>query len=140
MDLSHAEPFLAEHNQGILITIRRNGRAQSSNIAYDWHEGVARISLTADRAKTKNARRDNRVSLHISSSDFWRYVVVEGTAELSPVTTSPGDEAGQLLAEVFERVSGSAHPDWPEFHQAMVDEQRLVLTVRPDHVYGQLPG
>lgn len=148
MELERAGAFLAEHNQGVLITIRGNGRAQSSNIAYHWDDdptgdspgGVARISLTADRAKTRNAQRDQRVSLHVSSKDFWQYVVIEGIAEFTPVTTSPGDEAGRMLAEVFEKISGSAHPDWDEFHQAMIDEQRLVMTVRPERAYGQLMG
>jgi len=140
MDLAQAEPFLAARHQAMLITQRRNGHAQSSNIVYDWRGGVARISLTESRAKTKNARRNPLVSLHVNSDDFWEYVVVEGTAELSPVTTAPGDAAGLLLAEVYEAVSGSPHPNWDEFHEAMVAEQRLVLTVRPTHVYGQLQG
>lgn len=144
MELERAGAFLAEHNHGVLITIRSNGRAQSSNIAYHWDDshddGAARISLTADRAKTRNAQRDQRVSLHVSSKDFWQYVVIEGIAELTPVTTSPGDEPGMLLADVFEKISGRAHPNWDEFHQAMIDERRLVMTVRPERAYGQLMG
>lgn len=140
MELAQAGAFLAQHQHGVLITIRSNGRAQSSNIVYHWDPEAhgARISLTADRAKTRNAMRDERVSLHVSSQDFWQYVVIEGVAEFTPVTESPGDEASIMLAQVFEAISGSAHPDWDEFNQAMIDERRLVMTVRPERAYGQL--
>ncbi len=44
---------------------------------------MVRISATADRAKSANARRDPRVSLHVTAEDFWSYVVLEGDAEVT---------------------------------------------------------
>jgi PPOX class probable F420-dependent enzyme len=140
MELSAATPFLASHQRGVLLTQKRDGRPQASNIVYGLSDGIIRISVTDDRAKTRNIGRDPRVSLHVTSDNFWSYVVVEGTAELSAVTTRPADEPGAELAELYEMVSGKPHPDWSEFHEAMVRDRRLVIRIRPERVYGQLQG
>ena len=140
MDLSNAAPFLSEHNHGVLMTLKRDGRPQASNISYHYADGVARISVTDSRAKTRNLRRDPRGSLYVTSKDFWRFVVGEGIAEFSEVTTSPGDAAGQELLDVYNAISAEPHPDPDEFFQAMVDDQRLVIRLRIESVYGQLPG
>ena len=66
MDSAAAESFLADHHQGVLITLRSDGRPQSSNIAFGYADGVARISVTDGRAKTANLRRDGRAVLHLS--------------------------------------------------------------------------
>ena len=48
--------FVAASRWGVLATIKRDGRPQLSNIgyAYDPAGPVLRISVTADRAKTRN--------------------------------------------------------------------------------------
>ncbi|MDH5503626.1 MAG: PPOX class F420-dependent oxidoreductase [Acidimicrobiia bacterium] len=140
MDLSNAEPFLSEHTHGVLMTLKREGRPQASNISYHYADGVARISVTDRRAKTRNLRRDPRGSLYVTSKDFWRFVVAEGTAELSDITTSPGDSAGQELLEVYNAISAEPHPDPDEFFRAMVADERLVIRLSVERVYGQLPG
>ena len=140
MDLRTAAPFLSDSQRGILITLKSNGRPQASNIVYRYTGGVARVSVTTSRAKTRNLRRDPRASLHVTSSDFWKFVVADGTVELSDVTTVPGDEAGQALLSLYNSISPSPHPDPDEFFAAMVEEQRLVVNLHVDHVYGQLPA
>src|SRR3954454_23111416 len=72
--------FLAENHGGVLVTLKRDGRPQLSNVgyAYDRDAGVVRVSVTADRAKTRNLARAPRVSLHVTSKDFWTWVVAEG--------------------------------------------------------------
>ena len=136
MKREDAEPFLRERNRGTLITLRRDGRAQSSNIAYVYGDDAARISVTADRAKTKNLARDGRAVLHVSSDDLWQYVSADGVAEISSVTTEPGDAVGVELGEIYEAVAGEAHPDWDEFYEAMVTEARVVITFRPSSFAG----
>ena len=101
MDLEHALAFAAERSKGVLITVRADGRAQSSNIVYVMDGAVAKVSITDDRAKTRNMRRDPRVVLHVNSDDFWSYVALDGTAELSPVAKTPGDDVCRELAEVY---------------------------------------
>ena len=120
----------------MLVTLRGNGRPQTSNVLYAVRDGKVWVSLTQDRAKTRNLSRDPRATLHVSTPDMSAWAALEGTAELSPVTTTPGDETGRALAELYVDVSGSEHPDWDEYHQAMVDERRLLLTLSVTHGYG----
>ena len=123
--------WIADHHQAVLVTLRKDGSPQTSNIAYDWYDGRARVSVTADRAKTANLRRDPRGVLHVLGDTFWQYASVPVTAELGQVTTTAGDAVGVELLEMYERISGSKHPDPPEFFDAMVAERRLVLSLRP---------
>ncbi|WP_435738110.1 PPOX class F420-dependent oxidoreductase [Cellulosimicrobium sp. PMB13] len=129
--------LLAARHQGVLTTIKRDGRPQLSNVLYAWDpdERVARVSVTADRAKTRNAARDPRVSLHVSAEDFWSYAVVEGDVELSPVASDPHDAAVDELVDTF-RGAGGEHDDWDAFRRAMVADRRQVLRVRASRVYG----
>jgi PPOX class probable F420-dependent enzyme len=140
MDLTLAETLIKPRNQGVLVTLRRSGRPQISNVVYTYDGGIARVSVTATRAKTANIRRDSRCTLYVPSDTFWEYVVADGEATLSEVTTSPGDAAGLELLEVWEKVTGDKHPDPGEFHEAMVADQRQVVRLAIDHVYGQYNG
>jgi PPOX class probable F420-dependent enzyme len=138
MEIDDALTFLRDHRNGVLVTLKRDGRPQSSNIVYALgDDGIVRISVTATRAKTRNVARDPRVSLHVNRDDFWAYAVIEGDAELSAVSTEPGDEAGQLLADLYRSLGGE-HPDWDDYFRSMVADQRQVLSIRPTHAYGML--
>jgi PPOX class probable F420-dependent enzyme len=140
MDLAAALTFARGHRNGVLVTLKRDGRPQSSNIVYTVTEdGRLRVSITADRAKYKNLVRDPRVSLHVNADDFWAYVVLEADAELSPVAAAPDDATVDELVEMYRAVQGE-HPDWDDYRAAMVADRRVVLTLRPTHVYGMLPG
>jgi len=124
--------WLAEHHRVVLVTLRRDGSSQSSNVAATFDPGTAtfRISVTDDRAKTRNVRRDPRVVVHVLGDDFWSYCSVSGEVTLSEVTTEPGDATGRELLEVYNAIAAEPHPDPDEFFAAMVAEKRLVLRVR----------
>jgi PPOX class probable F420-dependent enzyme len=130
--------LLAERNQGVLVTHRANGWPQLSNVTYAWYpdEQLIRISVTDDRAKTRNLRRDSRASFHVTSSDFWSYVVVDGHAQLSDVASEPGDAAVEELIGLYRAVQGE-HPDWDDYRAAMVRDRRLVVRVPAERAYGQ---
>jgi len=139
MDLDTAMAFVRARSQGVLTTIRGNGRPQLSNILYVVDgSGTVRISVTESRAKTRNLRRDPRASLYVVGNSFWSYVVVEAAAELTPVAAAPDDAVVEELVAVY-RSAGGEHPDWDEFRRTMVDDGRLVVRLRPERAYG-LPG
>lgn len=127
--------------RGVLVTLKRDGRPQLSNVGYlyDAESRVVLISVTDDRAKTRNLRRDPRTSLHVSTPDLGAYAVGEGIAELSPVTREPHDGVADQLVEHYRALQGE-HPDWAEFRAAMVQEQRLLLRVSLRNAYGWNPG
>ena len=129
--------FVAEHSWGVLATIRRNGRPQLSydGYAYVPEQRLFRVSVTADRAKTKYLQADPRVTLHVASKDFWTWVAVEATAELTPVAADPHDATVEELVAYYRGISGE-HGNWDEYRAAMVADGRVLLTLRVDHVYG----
>jgi PPOX class probable F420-dependent enzyme len=129
--------FLAGHGHGVLATIRRDGRPQLSTITYlyDAEPNTITASITETRAKTKNMRRDPRVTFHVGSEDGRSYVAVEGRAELTPPAAAPGDPTVEALVEYYRRAAGE-HPDWEEYRQAMVTDQRVVLTIHVEKLLG----
>ncbi|MEV8560586.1 PPOX class F420-dependent oxidoreductase [Streptomyces sp. NPDC051917] len=129
--------LLAESDAGVLVTLKRDGRPQLSNVnhAYYPDERVIRISVTDDRAKTRNLRRDPRASYHVTSADRWAFTVAEGTAELSPVAQDPYDDTVEELIRLYRDVQGE-HPDWDDYRAAMVRDRRLVVRLHVDRAYG----
>ncbi|MCW2919060.1 MAG: hypothetical protein JWN52_7128, partial [Actinomycetia bacterium] len=79
-------------------------------------------------------RRDPRSTLYVSSGDFLSFVVAEAEAELSAVSTVPGDEPGRELLGMqpaFDRPEDEA-----AFLENMVADRRLVIRLRVSRLYG----
>jgi PPOX class probable F420-dependent enzyme len=135
-----ADPLLAlvaERRTGVLVTLKRDGRPQLSNVSYAFDPATAqvRVSVTDSRAKVANVRRDPRVSLYVTRPDMGAYAVLEGVARLSAVAAAPDDEVVDQLVDQYRAAAGE-HPDWAEFRAAMVADRRLLLSFGVDHVYG----
>jgi PPOX class probable F420-dependent enzyme len=129
--------LLAARDLGVLATLKRDGRPQLSNVnhVYDRESRTIRVSLTDNRAKTRNLRRDPRATYHVSSEDGWAYAVAEGDAELTPVARDTHDATVEDLIALYRDVQGE-HPDWADYRRAMVADQRLVLRLHVERVYG----
>lgn len=129
--------LIAGQHQGVLVTLRKQGWPQLSNVTYAWYpeEQTIKVSTTDDRAKTANMRRDPRVSFHVTSDDFWSYVVVDGRADLSAVAGDPDDAAVEELVGLYRTARGE-HPDWAGYRAAMIRDRRLVVRLRAERAYG----
>jgi PPOX class probable F420-dependent enzyme len=139
VDLDTALGFARPRHQGVLVTVRRDGRPQLSNIVYRvGGDDLIRISVTADRAKTKNLARDGRASLYVGRDDFWAYVVIDGTAELTSVAARPDDATVDELVDLYRSLQGE-HSNWDEYRATMVADKRLVARIRPERAYGMVP-
>ncbi len=130
--------LVALQNRGVLVTLKSDGRPQLSNVnhTFDPATRLLRISVTDDRAKTRNLARDPRASYHVTTDDFWHYAVAEGTAELTPVAADPHDATVEELIEVYRAINGE-HPDWDDYRAAMVRDGRLVVRLAVERLYGQ---
>jgi PPOX class probable F420-dependent enzyme len=136
MELAQALTFARSRHQGVLTTIKSDGRPQISNIAYaTGDDDVILISVTDSRAKTANLRRDPRASLYVLGDNFYQWVVLEGTVELSPVAADPHDATVDLLVTYYRGANGE-HDDWEDYRAAMVADKRLILSFRPERAYG----
>jgi PPOX class probable F420-dependent enzyme len=128
VDLAGLLDFCRTRHKGVLLTTRRDGRPQASPVACGV-DGAGRfvVSTYPERAKTRNARRDPRVSLVVLSDDFdGPWVQVDGTAEVVDAT-----EDVEPLVEYFRAVGGE-HPDWDEYRTAMVQQGKAVLRLTPE--------
>jgi PPOX class probable F420-dependent enzyme len=125
---------LAARPLTVMATIHPDGRPQLSLVRPWIHDGVAEVSLTDARVKTRNLRADPRTVLLGASEDGRRFVVAEGRARLSPITTEPGDETGRALARLYLALAGDHH-DWHDYYTAMVHDRRLLATIEITHTY-----
>jgi PPOX class probable F420-dependent enzyme len=140
MDLQTALAWAGSRSAGALITLRADGRAQSSDISYAYADGTFRISVTADRAKTKNLLRDPRAVLHVSDRATWSYTSFDGVADLTEPSATPGDAVGMELLEVYNAIAPTPHDNPNEYLAAMVRDQRLVIRLHPTTASGQVHG
>ena len=137
MEISEALEFASERKNGVLVTQKRDGRPQLSNVTYGIVDGVVKISITAGRAKYVNLLRDQRASLYVTREDFWAYVVIEGDAELSEIATKTDDPGVDELVDYYRSVAGE-HPDWDEYRRVMVSDKRVVVRLKPTYAYGMI--
>ena len=138
MDLATALSFARDRRNGVLVTLKRDGRPQLSNISYLVDDdGTIKISITAGRAKYVNLQRDPRASLYVGRDDFWAYAVVEGDVQITPPAAAPDDATVEALIDLYRKIAGE-HPDWDDYRRAMVDDGRVMLTLTPTHAYGML--
>ena len=68
------------------------------------------------------------------NGDAW--VVADGTAELTPPAADRRDATVEALIDLYRTIRGE-HPDWDDYRAAMVSDQRVVLSIHVDHLYGQ---
>ncbi len=138
MEITDALAYFADKRDTVLVTTRPDGRPQLSNI---WSkvgdDGIIRISATADRAKTQNAVRNPQVSLYATADGFGSYVVIDGTASVTPEAADPHDATVDALMALYKSF-GVEHPNWDDYRTAMVGERRVVISITPTHAYGRM--
>jgi predicted pyridoxine 5'-phosphate oxidase superfamily flavin-nucleotide-binding protein len=110
--------LVATQRQGILTTLKKDGRPQLSNVLYKVDESgpLIQISTTADRAKARNLGRDPRASLHVSGENFWQF---SGPKRLLASQTWPPPPATRPLPNCSKSTppSTAASPTRTHFSQ-----------------------
>ncbi len=113
------------NHRAVLSTFRSDGLPQLSPITVGvGDDGRVLVSTRETAMKTKNLARDPRASLCVMTDGFFGdWVQAEGNAEIVHLP-----EAMDLLVGYYRRVSGE-HPDWGEYRQAMVRDQRVIVAI-----------
>ncbi|GAA1739143.1 PPOX class F420-dependent oxidoreductase [Nonomuraea bangladeshensis] len=120
--------FLRTRHHGLLSTVRADGRPQLSPVTCGVDaDGRIVVSTYPERAKTRNAKRDERVSICVLSDD-WNgpWVQVDGRAEVLDMP-----EALDGLVEYYRCIAGE-HPDWDEYREAMRRQDKSLIRVHID--------
>jgi PPOX class probable F420-dependent enzyme len=119
--------FIRPRHQAIVITARAGGRPQASPVTCGVDtEGRIVVSTYPERAKARNARHNPQVSVLFLSDDFGgAWVQVDGDAEVIDMP-----DAADALVDYYRAIAGE-HPDWDEYRQAMVRQDKSLLRVTP---------
>ncbi|MER8070687.1 PPOX class F420-dependent oxidoreductase [Streptomyces sp. NPDC094034] len=128
--------LLGTEQFGTLATNKRSGHPHLTTMLYSWdpEARIVRFSTTADRVKVKHLRRDPRAALHVPGGDVWSFAVAEGEAEVSEITTTPGDAVGRELLDMLRKALKPTDED--AFLAELVAERRVVIRLKVDRLYG----
>jgi PPOX class probable F420-dependent enzyme len=120
--------FLRPRHRALLVTARADGRPQVSPVACGVDDvGRIVVSTYPQRAKSRNARRDERVTVCVLSDDWdGPYVQVDGRAEVLDLP-----EALEPLVEYYRCIAGE-HPDWDEYREAMRTQDKSLIRITVD--------
>jgi PPOX class probable F420-dependent enzyme len=119
--------FVSSRHHAVVITTRADGRPQASPVTCGVDDGKIVVATYPERAKTRNARRNPRVTVLVLSDDFGGpWVQVDGTADVLDVP-----EAIEPLVGYFRSISGE-HPDWDEYREAMARQGKSLLRITPE--------
>jgi PPOX class probable F420-dependent enzyme len=125
VDLDEAREFVRSNHRAVLATVRRDGAPQLSPVAVAVdNTGAIVVSTRQTAVKTKNLRRDPRVSACVLNDGFFgQFVQLEGLATIVELP-----DAMDGLIDYYRSVSGE-HPDWDDYRAAMIRDQRVLLRI-----------
>jgi PPOX class probable F420-dependent enzyme len=123
MDAAQASDFIRTNHNAVMATFRRDGRPALSPVTAAVDDaGRIVVSTRQTAMKVAHLRRDPRVALTAFTGPFYGdWVQVEGSAEIVELP-----DALELLVDYYRSVSGE-HPDWAEYREAMVEQQRVIV-------------
>lgn len=126
VNIDQARTFLKTHHRAILVTYRQDGRLQMSPVLVGVDEVGRVIMSTRETAyKTRNMRRDPRVSICVFTDGFFGdWIQIDGDAEIISMPA-----ALDSLVDYYQRVVGE-HPDWEDYRAAMGREQRVLVRIK----------
>jgi PPOX class probable F420-dependent enzyme len=137
IEIDKAKEFLTKHHWGILATQRKNGNLQMSPVTVGLDDqGRAIISSRETAYKVNNLRRDPRAALCAITSSFHGegWVQINGKAE---VISLP--QALDTLVYLQRQAYGE-HKNWPEFHERMARERRVIIRINIENVGPKVRG
>ena len=139
VDLEPVRTLVAgEHGLATVAVVRADGTPHVSlvNAGVLDHPrtgGPVAAYVTYGRVKLRNLRA--RPATSLTWRVGWRWVAVDGEAEIvGPDETDP-ESLRLLLRDVFTACGGT-HDDWDTYDRVMREEGRVAVLVAPRRVYG----
>jgi PPOX class probable F420-dependent enzyme len=118
--------LLEDANLAHVATIRADGSPHQTITWIDWDGENVVFNTAVGRAKDKHLRRDPRASVEVvDPNDAYNYVSISG-----PVELEEGDAADKHIDKLAKKYMGVDEYPWRS-----PDEQRVIVKVRPQHVY-----
>ena len=127
IDRDALDAFLAEPRNAIVAGIRRDGRPHLTPNWFLWDGERFFVSITRERVKYRVFRRDPRIQLAIDDVHGFRYVIVDGTVEISE-EVDPGLPYFKALRHKHGRTDQSDE----ELRAEMERDGRVLLVITPN--------
>jgi PPOX class probable F420-dependent enzyme len=135
MEWKEALPLLQENHTAVAISVTPKGRAQSTVVSTALLDGKLGFASRPHTVKVKNIQRTGRATVTVIKLDTRRYITVEGPASVEPWQDTPAHI--KRLKDHYGAMGRASKGD-EEFARQMRDEQRTLVLVTPEHVYGSL--
>ena len=136
MEWQEALPLLQENHTGVAISVTPNGRAQSTIVSTAVLDGKVGFASRPHTVKLKNIERAGRAAITVIKLDNRRYVTVEGPATIEPWQDKPAHI--KRLKDLYVAMGRAPKGTDEEFAQQMRSEERSLVLVTPDRLYGSL--
>ena len=135
MEWKEALPLLQENHTGVAISVTPKGRAQSTVVSTAVLDGKLGFASRPHTVKLKNIDRTGRATVTVIKLDTRRYVTVEGPASIEPWQDTPAHI--KRLKDLYVAMGRGPKGD-EEFARQMRDEERSLVLVTPERLYGSL--
>jgi PPOX class probable F420-dependent enzyme len=136
MEWKEALPLLQENHTGVAVTTTAEGRAQSTVVSTAVLDGKVGFASRPRTVKLKNIQRNGRAAITVIKLENRRYVTVEGTASVEPWQDTPAHI--KRLKDLYVAMGRAPKGTDEEFARRMRDEERSLVLVTPERIYGSL--
>jgi len=136
MEWNEALPLLKDNHTGVAISVTPQGRAQSTIVSTAVLDGKVGFASRGWTVKVKNIQRTGRAAVTVIKLDTRRYVTVEGPASIEAWTDTPAHL--KRLKDLYTAMGRAPKGTDEDFAKQMREEQRNLVLVTPERVYGSL--
>lgn len=135
MEWKEALPLLQENHTGVAATVTAKGRAQATIVSTAVLDGKVGVAARPHTVKAKNIERTGRAAITVIKLENRRYVTVEGPASIEPWQDTPAHI--KRLKDFYVSMGRIKGTD-EEFAKQMREEQRSLILVTPEQLYGSV--
>jgi PPOX class probable F420-dependent enzyme len=136
MEWNEALPLLQDNHTAVAISVTPKGRAQATVVSAGLLDGKLGFASPARTVKVKNILQTGRATVTVIKLDTRRYVTVEGPAIFEPWQDTPAHI--KRLRDLYVASDRAPKGTDEEFAEQMRNEQRGVVLVTPERLYGSL--
>lgn len=123
MDVQKAVDYVADNSRAVMLSTRAGGAPALAPVTVALVDGRVVMSTRETAYKVGHLRRDPLTSLCVFPDKWlgrWVQLNCRATVTLLP-------DAMETLVEYYRTLRGE-HPNWDEYRQAMIDDQRCIVT------------
>ena len=136
MEWQEALPLLQENHTGVAISVTPKGRAQATIVSTAVLDGKLGFASRPRTVKAKNIERTGRATVTVIKLESRRFVTVEGPASIEPWQDTPAHI--KRLKDLYVSMARAPKGTDEEFAKQMRDEERSLILVTPERLYGSL--